>query len=134
MSVKSGNTHDLHSATLTFRLPSRFYRGGHGPRSGTAIPSPASPRLELPGMSEERKKVGMGLWASAGFVIATVALALMLYVASFGLWCRYKNPGGPRQIKASTVVWPYYPMFWLMDNGPAPVKSAVRSYFIWCLS
>ncbi len=78
-------------------------------------------------MSEERKKPGMTFWA-----IAMVAV-LLLYIASFGPWCRF-NRAGPGQIKAaSAVIWPYYPMFWMMDNGPAPVKSAGQAYVEWWL-
>ena len=81
----------------------------------------------MPGMREPKKKPGVVFWATVVVVVA------LLSVASFGVCCRYKNPGGPTMVKASTYVWPYYPMFWLMDNGPAPVKSAIRSYFVWCL-
>jgi len=80
-------------------------------------------------MSEPKKKLGAGFWA-------TVALLVVLagYPLSFGVWCRY-NRAAPGEIKAaSAYIWPYYPMFWLIDNGPGPVKSAVRSYVIWCLS
>jgi hypothetical protein len=79
-------------------------------------------------MARSRNKPGLAFWAT---VVVTV---LVLYVASFGAWCRF-NRGGPGVIKAgSAVIWPYYPMFWLMDNGPAPVKSAIRAYVVWWLS
>jgi hypothetical protein len=74
----------------------------------------------------DRKKPGVGFWATVVVVVG------LLYVASFGVWCRF-NRGGPGIIKAASYIWPYYPMFWLMDNGPAPVKSAIRSYVVWCL-
>jgi hypothetical protein len=79
-------------------------------------------------MSVSQKKPGVAFWA-------TVVLAVfLLYVASFGAWCRY-NRAGPGVIKAaSVIIWPYYPMWWLFDNGPAPVKSAVRAYVNLCVS
>jgi hypothetical protein len=82
----------------------------------------------MPGMMTDRKKLGVAFWATVVLVVA------LLYVASFGLWCRL-NRAAPGEIKAaSAYIWPYYPMFWLMDNGPAPVKSAIRAYVIGCLS
>jgi len=83
-------------------------------------------------MGEERKKAGTGLWATAGLVAATVVLVLLLYVGSFGVWLRY-NSTATGDIKSDSYIWPYYPMFWLMDSGPAPVKSALRSYVVWWL-
>ena len=78
-----------------------------------------------------RKQPGVAFWAT--MVVLVPLIVVLLYVASFGAWCRY-NRGGPGEIKAaSAYVWPYYPMFWLIDNGPAAVKSALRSYVIRCL-
>jgi hypothetical protein len=79
-------------------------------------------------MNEPKKKPGVAF----GATIILVAVSV-LYVASFGVWCRV-NRARPGVIKAgSAAIWPYCPMFWLIDDGPAPVKSALRSYVIWCL-
>jgi len=79
-------------------------------------------------MSEPKKNLGAGFWGTVVLLVVLVA-----YPLSFGPWCRF-NRAGPGEIKASAYVWPYYPMFWLMDNGQAPIKSAIRSYVIWCVS
>jgi hypothetical protein len=80
-------------------------------------------------MNEPKKKPSVAFWAT----ILLVAV-LVLYVASFGVWCRV-NRAGPGVIKARSVaIWPYYPLLWLIDDGPAPVKSALRSYVTWCLN
>jgi len=65
---------------------------------------------------------------------AGVFIAIPLaYVASFGAVLRI-NRAGPGVVKAANVdFWQYRPMFWLMDNGPDGVKSAVREYVQWCL-
>src|SRR6478609_7093510 len=58
------------------------------------------------------------------------ALLIMLplvYVATFGLWVRAHRTG-PGEITASAVVGPYYFMWWLMDNGPGPVKFVIHEY------
>jgi hypothetical protein len=79
-------------------------------------------------MSERQKKHGVAYCATVLMVVG------LLYVASFGMWCRY-NRTGPGEISAARAyVFPYYPIFWLADNGPAPVRSALRAYIIWCLS
>ena len=78
-------------------------------------------------MSESRKKPGVAFWATVALV------AVLLYVASFGMWCQFNRTARGEIAAASAYIWPYYPMFWLMDNGPAPVKSAIRAYVIRCL-
>lgn len=72
------------------------------------------------------------------WAMRTLAAALMMlplvYVVTFGLWCR-ANRAGPGQIKAAAAnVWPYHCMWWLFDNGPGPVQSAIRAYVEWCLA
>jgi len=80
-------------------------------------------------VTTDRKKPGVAFWATV------VVVAALLYVGSFGLWCRFNRGGASGEIKAaSAYVWPYVPMFWLLDNGPPPVKVAIRAYVIWCLS
>lgn len=65
---------------------------------------------------------------------ATLIMLPLVYVATFGLWCR-ANRTGPGEIRAAAAVaWPYHTMWWLLDNGPGPVKSAIRQYVIWCLT
>ena len=72
-------------------------------------------------------------WAKRMAMAIIVSLPL-LYIAGFGPWCRLHR-GGPGQIKAAPAInGPYLPMFWLMENGPAPVRSAIRDYCIWCPS
>ena len=90
---------------------------------------------DVPGCGQPigRFSIDNTLLVMANPAVLVPLIVLLLYVVSFGAWCRY-NRGGPGEIKAaSAYVWPYYPMFWLIDNGPAPVKSALRSYVIWCL-
>ena len=72
-------------------------------------------------------------WAKRTLAAALIMLPL-LYVATFGLWCR-ANRAGPGQMKAAAAtVWPYQFVWWLFDNGPGPVQAAVRAYVEWCLS
>jgi|SRR5579872_4191729 len=64
---------------------------------------------------------------------AALIMLPLIYVATFGLWCR-ANRTGPGEIRAAAgLAWPYQAMWWLMDNGPGPVKTAIRGYVIWCL-
>lgn len=79
-------------------------------------------------MSEPRKKPGVGFWTTV------VVVVMLLYAASIGPWFRF-NRAGPGTVKAASVyVWPYYPLLWLFDNGPPPVKSAIRTYVWWWLA
>lgn len=64
-------------------------------------------------------------------IVAAVVAVLTLYVLSVGPACRQFRIG-PGQIRASQwLVRPYYPVFWLMDYGPAPVRRAIREYVGW---
>jgi len=67
-------------------------------------------------------------WALAAALVTTP----ILYVATFGLWCR-ANRGGPGEIKAAAAVSRYHCMWWLYENGPDPVRSAIKEYVKWCL-
>jgi len=79
-------------------------------------------------MSDNRKN------SSWPWITAVVIVLAGFYVLSFGAWCRF-NRGGPGEIKAaSAYVWPYRPMFWLIDNGPGPIRPAIKAYVIWWVS
>jgi len=72
-----------------------------------------------------------GKWAKR-LLVATLIMSPLIYVATFGMWVR-ANRSGPGQIKAAAATWLYVPMWWLIENGPAPVQTAIRGYVIWCL-
>jgi len=66
-------------------------------------------------------------------LIVAIASMPLLYAAGFGPWCRIDRGAESGSIKAVAGLGMYYPVFWLFDNGPAPVQSAVQSYIIWWL-
>ena len=71
-------------------------------------------------------------WSKRALAAALIMLPL-IYVATFGLWCR-ANRTGPGEIRAQAAIfYPYQAMWWLIDNGPGPVKSAIKAYVVWCL-
>lgn len=79
-------------------------------------------------MSAVRGKPGWSFWA------ALVAGCLALYLAGFGPLCRLHRAGPGRIRPASTLTVPYSPVFWVMEHGPPPVKSALIDYISWWLA
>lgn len=72
-----------------------------------------------------------GKWAKRALA-ATIIMLPLIYVATFGMWCR-AHRSGPGEISMAAVAWPYVPMWWLMDNGPGRVQIVIREYVVWCL-
>ena len=72
-------------------------------------------------MTPDRKKPGVAFWA-------TVVSMPILYVLSAGPanWLMYRGVLRGRLLEA--VVALYWPVRWLMDNGPEPVSKAIRWY------
>jgi hypothetical protein len=67
-------------------------------------------------------------------ILTAVIVALILYVLSVGPACRQFRIG-PGEIRASPwLVYPYFPVFWLMDHGPPRVRRALRDYAQWWIS
>jgi hypothetical protein len=66
--------------------------------------------------------------STIGFVMVVAAVALLVYVLSFGpaMWLVDRRILPAWSKSAVSVV--YYPIFWTSIVGPRPVREAVRWY------